>query len=433
MNPILRADSAGEPGPDRYYARVDSIENIGPEGTERIVQLDGVAAAAFHQAYQGKSLLDLLDGFPLALMEFSSEQDDFSPAVNRIALPGHWVQVRILGPAAEPSRQPTEISPPTMNIDYYWNLFGTARTQLSEITAVEKDLAAQLDAAFSVDSIPDADPAKIQEILESTDPASFVVALDVGQGNANALWADGGGATLYFDFGGGVKANVRTFPTKGFHACFSNRPPIVLSHWDYDHWSSACRWTDAFDALWIAPRPRDVGVTHLAFAAELKRRGNLLIWPETLGAIDTHAFRIEKCTGTERNDSGLALLFRDENYRTILMTGDAAYDYIPMIGMHSRFDAVIASHHGARMMSADKILPAVPNAALIYSVGHGNYFGHPALHACLTYLQGGWSPACTASTAQHITRRPNSIGISLNRQTPKTGCRQCQPRIICKP
>lgn len=96
MNHILRADSEGEPGPDLYYARVDSIENIGPEGAERIVQLDGVAAAAFHQAYQGKSLLDRLDGFPQALMEFSSDQDDFSPLAH-LLLGRSWSHPAELG------------------------------------------------------------------------------------------------------------------------------------------------------------------------------------------------------------------------------------------------------------------------------------------------------------------------------------------------
>jgi hypothetical protein len=60
------------------------------------------------------------------------------------------------------------------------------------------------------------------------------------QGASNAAVA-AGVVWLYFDLGGAVNGNLGTFPPELRRFCFSTHPPVVLSHWDWDHWSSASR------------------------------------------------------------------------------------------------------------------------------------------------------------------------------------------------
>jgi hypothetical protein len=131
------------------------------------------------------------------------------------------------------------------------------------------------------------------------------------QGASNAAVA-AGVVWLYFDLGGAVNGNLGTFPPELRRFCFSTHPPVVLSHWDWDHWSSASRDPRAQAETWIVPRQgaaKGLGPVHRTLLARLLQRGRVLVWPQGLRALRVAAYELLACTGTTRNDGGLALAF----------------------------------------------------------------------------------------------------------------------------
>lgn len=427
MNPYLTLDNKEARRANRYYGRVDSVEVIDNQNSETLIQLDAVAADSFDaELFHGVPFTDVLDRLPLAVLEFSTLRtpSQLQGYLREAAQPGAWLQV-----------QTVPKSTTTVDVDYYSGLFADGVTQASEIKPVEEKLALTLSAAFNFDDIPDETEPGIASLLDPITAVDFITVYDVGQGNLNALWESDGAAQLYFDFGGAVTANKQTFPKKPGKLCFADHPPIVLSHWDWDHWSSAGRYGQILDSHWIVPRCEDPGAHHRALAWDLHRRKHLHIWPRNMTQYDGHYFKIEKCTGTGRNDSGLAMVVHGEesaeSRREVLLTGDAAYGCIPEVTKKTRFGAVVASHHGAIVDSISEVKPTAKGGSLVYSVGNGNQFCHPRLHAELEYLQAGWVPKDTYSTSQRGRNRPNSIAITLSSRPVQTGCGDCTAKLVC--
>lgn len=87
-----------------------------------------------------------------------------------------------------------------------------------------------------------------------------VAVFDVGQGNCNAILDNSGVPALYFDYGRPLSMNAHTAPAATPKFYIGPDVPIVLSHWDFDHWGAAkrpkpMRWLKAaVSATWIAPR-----------------------------------------------------------------------------------------------------------------------------------------------------------------------------------
>jgi hypothetical protein len=111
-----------------------------------------------------------------------------------------------------------------------------------------------LASMVSLADIPDATTDEIRTALEGIGSVDDVGVYDVGQGNANGL-LEGGHPRAYFDLGGGVLFNVRTYPST-ITFCFTANPCVVLSHWDWDHWASGKLHTAAQSLTWLAPRQR---------------------------------------------------------------------------------------------------------------------------------------------------------------------------------
>jgi hypothetical protein len=72
--------------------------------------------------------------------------------------------------------------------------------------------------------------------LASVGVVDTLVAYDVGQGTALGLLCGSEDARLFFDLGGGAYGNKKTRPNP-LRFCWRANPPIVLSHWDTDHWA----------------------------------------------------------------------------------------------------------------------------------------------------------------------------------------------------
>jgi beta-lactamase superfamily II metal-dependent hydrolase len=430
MNPFLDQKSEYRKPPSRIYARIDSVEMLNPERLDVVIYAAGVDATWYDELF-GRfakteslppSAIERMDRAPLVITELWLADLDASDVkeLRPLLQPGQWVRIDDGGGG--------------IPVAQYTSLFGPLTQTNVSIERVRKEFARQLDAAFSLSSVPDAPETQIRTIMGKAPDVDFISVLDVGQGSACGLWREQHGARLYFDLGGGAVANSGTFPTGRLRLCRSQDPPVILSHWDWDHWSSAMRFPEFLDLPWLAPR-QDLDPIHLAFAHQLHKRGNLHVWPDTTTSIREGPLRIEKCgtpDGRDKNNNGLAMTVEGAGfghpYRALL-PGDAGFDSIPSVTSGESFDAIVASHHGAQVGAISTMTAPMANAALVYSYGHANTYGHPRLHAALEYLQAGWLPPRTYSTTQSRRQRPCTVGLRLNRRGQTTGCDDCQPKI----
>lgn len=243
----------------------------------------------------------------------------------------------------------------------------------------------------------------LKERLARISTAGGVAFYDVGQGACQAAIDDEMLIPqLYVDFGGGVLSNKKTFPDGFAGFCFTCNPMVILSHWDWDHWSSVQRWPEALKTPWLTP-PVILKPIQLAFAAELHEQGSLHIWdaewPETITA---GAVTIERCTGRTANDSGLAVTLRRRrnSLRNCLLPGDADYACIPSVAAGESFSILCMTHHGGRLHSPT--YPKVKRGAVsVISAGPRNSYRHPLFDTVATHLEHGWDfPTGTAMSGQ---------------------------------
>lgn len=323
----------------------------------------------------------------------------------------------------------------------YRNLFGDA--QEVRIGSAADPLLLVRQALNSTDPLrlePDAADNDIQTALSNiATPFALedLVVYDVGQGNATGLTA-GRRVLAYFDFGGGVAGSKSSFPPLLSNFCFCNpsRPPIVLSHWDHDHWSSAARDNQAYYCTWIAPRQSlrqsKRAPHHNAFISTVKKYGKLLIWPSSTNSLAIGRVHIHKCKGTSKNASGLAMEIYPPDGTLgspVLMPADAGYDDLP-IGASTTFDAIVCPHHGGRSNSPRiPARPARPYARLAYSYGLPNAYKHPLPKTYQAHDSASWidprvpgqpSPGEVRNT---VTRSPTGFGhIGFNWGAGSTPC-----------
>jgi hypothetical protein len=269
----------------------------------------------------------------------------------------------------------------------------------------------RLTAAFDLASHT-ATQQQIDRALARVGPIELIGVYDVGQGSMNGLCTRDGLPRAYFDLGGGVLANAKSFSSLLQNICFTTKPPVILSHWDWDHWSSATRFPHSQSLTWIVPNQR-LGAVHAAMAAAISLSGKLLVWPPGLALTSVGQVRIEKCTGSSgRNHTGLAALVSGPaGQDPILLTGDARYSAIPS-GMSS-FHSIVIAHHGADMGSKQTPICSGNSAARVaYSYGKGNTFGHPRSCTYSRHHAKGW-PHCNLQPVGFIDRHTSALRPQL--------------------
>jgi hypothetical protein len=238
--------------------------------------------------------------------------------------------------------------------------------------------AARLGAAGSLAEYPDADLEDIEQLLGEVCEITSAAVLDVGQGNWNALLCRGV-PSLLFDLGGGVGAHLTSFPATFDKFCFEARPLVVLSHWDWDHWSSAVRFPEAQQLTWIVPRQRSLGPTHARFLAALQATGTVLIFPrnKTLHS-RSRTVQLQQALGraSSANETGLAMLICN-GAQAILFPGDAGYG---SLRLPDALTSVVIPHHGGLSRSSKRTLPRSDHASVgraVLSYAANNHFKHP--------------------------------------------------------
>lgn len=311
-----------------------------------------------------------------------------------------WLEIELLPPS--PGSRPAEIYP---------QMFGAPIPVHIQIKLPSGRRGAALNASFSLNSLPHVSWTVVESLVKRS--AAALAVYDVGQGSASALTDKSFFPQLYFDLGCGVYRNEKTSPDS-LSFCFTDKPPVLLSHWDTDHWAGAyCQSKSTHSALkmdWVMPH-QQVSATHLAFANDiLTAGGTVQIFDPPAGAVhsttltDGCELTLVRCDGSSRNDSGFAVCVSESATSDLrwLLTGDAVYDHILPHLSHSntlKFQAVIVPHHGAELSHQSLIPTPLGNTPqyqrLVFSFGPNNAHGrnstsHPKASTVDAHQNAGW-------------------------------------------
>lgn len=256
------------------------------------------------------------------------------------------------------------------------------------IKRVDNNLQTKLNYLAGWGDVCPSDEKDIFKAVRLESDIDAIAIYDVGQGAATALLSDGI-PQLYFDFGGSVIGNWRSFPKHLTQFCFTSNPTIILSHWDWDHWSSALRDRKALKATWVLPLQAasgPLGAVHARFLALLRQHGKILWWDKNrtmslAGSRNSSKVYLFKAKGpkADRNQSGIGLILNQRiGSKFVLLPGDASYKYCPRIKDSKNNAYFMVPHHGGKTD-----LSRLPNRRrnrsdhVIYSYGTGNIFMHP--------------------------------------------------------
>jgi hypothetical protein len=134
----------------------------------------------------------------------------------------------------------------------------------------------------------------------------------------------------------------------------------------------------------------------------LGAKANVLVWPRNLKKLDLGPIKVVKCTGWERNDSGLAMTVQAQ--RTIVMPGDAAPMFIPELDV-AKSDVLVAPHHGAWIHLAGH------PRNIVASFGARNTYGHPNYRSVRSWCGTSWR--ATADRGKVNCTETGSVVVDL--------------------
>jgi len=467
MNRIFSAFGEGWPGfPRRAFARLDQTEPVDPrESDEAVFAFDAIDASwsgfgtggAFdlQRPQEVRSTLALFwtkmfgsrenrpsespfDDMPIYRIEVTSRRgDEFWNILNGFTKE-EWITLQLGDHGSLP-------------VDVYGGILAAAvEAFLLSANAASTSEDTALSAEFDVDLWPDAQDAEIDKVLAGRGPVESLVGYDVGQGAAIGLLDTNENALLFFDLGAGAYGNTKTRPNP-LRFCWRKKAPVILSHWDTDHWAGETTDPLAAQATWIAPRQRKLGPTHHAFAGRiLVSGGTLLIWGAAAGTMRTHTLAagqkltLARCTGTSRNGSGIAgLVELSSTGQAWLLTGDAGYHELGL-SLPKQMSTVVVPHHGADM-GPKSIAPVRPAGytKLVYTFGPGNTHGrtkvsHPTSAAVTHHAGQGWShgrwslaaPALNVAGGDVLATAENPTAGSTGRHLESTACGWSAPPAV---
>lgn len=219
----------------------------------------------------------------------------------------------------------------------------------------------------------------------------FVRVVDVGQASFSAIHTAKQSSSPilgYFDVGGPLFFHHKTFPS-----VFREQkmvPPsgfVVLSHWDFDHYSLAVSKLPKLRNLaWYAP-DQPVGPNAARLQALLGTNLTLLSTP-FFGV--RSGIELWKGTGaiSNRNDSGYAMRITRAG-GPVLLSGDLPYSMLPA-GIGNQFSAIVVTHHGGAFTGPPPA-PLAKGAVAAVSYGIPNRYHHPNALAIGFHQSAGWS------------------------------------------
>jgi hypothetical protein len=409
--------------PGRVYARVESVESD-LKSRPLWIRLDGVDADWFEATLEERMDAEsYFRSMPLVAIEFDpnalrtipemrplleAEGNDVDDIISDD--PEFWIEL--------------ELGASGFSCEVYGNLGAEPVVAMAKAKFPSPKSISALRKTFDLANFfSPASNSTIQSSLNSVGIPDGVVVYDVGQGSAAGVVDPQCRPLLYLDVGGGVTRNIRSFPVGLTHFCNCTNAPIVLSHWDWDHWASAGRGQNMSlrTHTWIAPMQKGVGPTHLAFAQAIHQMGTLHLWARgNQPPIKNGAVTLERCTGSGRNHSGIAVIINGPpGTNPVLFPGDARYNVIP--SGRSRYDSLVVPHHGADMSYRwTPTSPAAPHSRAVYSYGPGNTFtggngtiSHPAFVTRSDHDVNGWSDSkISAVTPGQVRQTEDRAGLA---------------------
>lgn len=266
------------------------------------------------------------------------------------------------------------------------------------INAEMQPIASGLTSLCSIQTRPRA--SKAASVVPTLARQKFRVRIvDVGHASFSAIHATVDSSSKivgYFDVGGPVFFHRHTFPK--YFPDFFNVPVegfVVLSHWDFDHYSLAVSRMKSLQNLrWFAPNQM-VGPIAAKLQNALGANLHFLSGNAFAIAPGLNLWKINGST-SDRNNSGYVMSVKTLNGRALL-TGDANYEKIPAAAYRSLTSLAISHHGGAGCGTPPK--PLSVNSVAAVSFGEPNRYGHPRKTAINLHTSLGWSIHPTFSKA----------------------------------
>jgi hypothetical protein len=243
-------------------------------------------------------------------------------------------------------------------------------------------------------------------------PGSIRV-LDAGQAHCAEIHGNGTPSKVlgYFDVGRPISFSASSWP---------NPPPIldipdagfvILSHWDYDHYSMALSFAPSLLNLnWLAPMPAKSSPT---VAALVKKLGSSLVFA-TDPVLSPHAgISLHKGLGpkSDRNSSGYVMRVSLPS-GDVLLAGDVDYQYIPTIACVG-LSGLLAPHHGGKLVGQPPVPHGIKGRA-VFSFGSPNTYGHPHATSIVAHVSKGWMLAAT-NWSSEPKLAPSGVAGHINR------------------
>lgn len=225
--------------------------------------------------------------------------------------------------------------------------------------------------------------------------------VDAGQAHCAEIYdrSNPGQVLGYFDVGKPLNFFSATWPIPPPTLNIPQEGFVILSHWDYDHYSMALAFAPGLLNLeWIAPMPSSPSPTAAALIAMLGPKVSLIGAPNL---VPFSGLTLHKGLGPakDRNNSGYVLRVALEN-EDILLAGDVEYKYMApgaMVGL----SGILAPHHGAKQTLGPPP-PLGGTGRVAFSFGHPNKYGHPDAGLISAHTAIGW-----AATATHWVAIPS--------------------------
>ncbi|MBU2854705.1 MULTISPECIES: hypothetical protein [Acidithiobacillus] len=401
-----------------YFAYVDSIEHT-QEGI--FVRFDAILIDSLERLHQADTFETRAEQLEPVILE----AHDPSKNTQNLRV-DHWCRFNIATKssfgslAAQLYRSPSDAENiEEVFIENIEHLDGRGRVSRS------------LRQLVSLDGLQDATQDTIEALLNrqiSNQEDNYLAIYNVGQGACSAVLTDSLQPVLYFDLGGGCGRNAGTYPVD-FKPCFTLNPPVVLSHWDMDHWISGDRHQSAECLAWIVPR-QALGPSHMRFARKLHSHGSLNIWPKNLTSLITPFGQIHKLpNASDRNNSGLVFVAKvglHNNKIHVLCPGDARYfKLLPQISLPQSLSGLIATHHGGLYRRDIPPLANTKSNYIAYSYGQGNSYGHPHHQTVNKHQNAGWT-----TRRDSINGNQTIPSLATLPEMPPCGTSRCSLSIV---
>ena len=204
--------------------------------------------------------------------------------------------------------------------------------------------------------------------------------LDVGQGQCILLQT--GGKHYVIDCGGDREENTadlaaQTLLSQGV----TEVDGLILTHYDQDHSGGAEFFLTRIPTKKLyLPQIEDDGTAKSKLADRYVDRITWIEHMEVLSLAEGALTLIAGNTDREENESGLCILFQEENC-DILITGDrdavGEKELLQQIQL-PELEVLVVGHHGSAYATSDALLAATSPEVAVISVGANNRYRHPS-------------------------------------------------------